>query len=90
MAAETAYIRTLARRVKQKALEEAEFILNNKDTVAKELYEQTYLTVLKNAVPRSQELTGEDGERILIPIYGGNSVPEHNSNQEDIPATEEN
>lgn len=82
MAAEIKSIRDITRRVKQKALDKAEFILDNEFTldengrrlVSKELYEQTYLTVLKNAVPRTQEITGEDGQPISIsfdPVFSG-------------------
>lgn len=87
---DTSDLKTKARRVKNAALMRAIEILENPSEHEVELYNQTFLTVLKNAVPRSQEITGEDGERILIPIYGGNSVPEHNSNQKDIRTTEEN
>jgi len=68
MAAETVALRNLARRVKQAALEKAEFVLNNPNMVEKELYNETFLTVLKNAVPRTQEVTGEDGQPLVIQI----------------------
>ncbi|MFP5260983.1 MAG: hypothetical protein ACLGJB_03655 [Blastocatellia bacterium] len=72
MAAETAHVRNLARRVKQKALEIAEDVLTHPENYPVELYHQTYLTTLKNAVPRTQEITGEDGEPIRLafdPIF---------------------
>lgn len=56
--------------------------------------EQTYNdltnTFAKNVIPRSQEITGEDGEKLILPIYNGISIQEHNSDQADIPAQEEN
>ena len=63
---DTGPLRAITRRVKLKALEEAEFVLNHKDTVDKELWNQTFLTVLKNSVPRTQEVTGEDGEPVKL------------------------
>lgn len=68
MAAETANIRNLTRRVKQKALEQAELILNDPDhkIYSAEIYNATYQTVLKNAVPQTREITGEEGEAIKI------------------------
>lgn len=88
MAAETSAMRTLARRVKQKALEKALDVFENPAKYTEEAQKETYLTVLKNAVPRSQEITGEDGEKLLIPIYGG--LSKHDSNKEDIQPKEEN
>lgn len=72
---ETSAVRAIARRVKTKALEQAEFILENPHKVDKELYNETYLTVLKNSVPRTQEITGDDGEALQIKIvkYGDNT-----------------
>lgn len=32
------------------------------------LYNETYLATLKNTVPRTQEITGEDGEAINIQV----------------------
>lgn len=64
--AEIASIKNQTRRVKALALAKAEDILLNPADYSKEIYESTYLTVLKNAVPRTQELTGEDGEPIKI------------------------
>lgn len=63
---ETSAIKALTRRVKAKALEKAEYILNNEDKVTPELFKETYLTVLKNSVPRTQEVTGEDGEPVRL------------------------
>ena len=34
------------------------------------IYEQTFLTVLKNSVPRTQEITGEDGGAVTLQITG--------------------
>lgn len=70
-------------------------ILKAKQTIVKSLdqpeHAKWYLErKAKHEFSARSELTGEGGERILIPIYGGNSVPEHNSNQKDIRTTEEN
>lgn len=66
MAGEIKSIKDTTRRVKQKALELAEDILNNPDKYDRETYNQTYLTVLKNSVPRTQEITGEEGTPVRI------------------------
>lgn len=65
MAAETAATRAKARRAKDLALDKSIEILENPEKY-RNLYEQTFLTVLKNAVPRTQEITGEEGEAIKI------------------------
>lgn len=62
---EISSIRTETRRLKNKATEIAIAILNNAEH---ELYKETFLTVLKNTVPRTQEITGEEGESISIVI----------------------
>lgn len=62
---EISAIRTETRRLKSKATEIAIAILNNSEH---ELYKETFLTVLKNTVPRTQEITGEEGESIQIVI----------------------
>ena len=69
---ETSALKALARRVKNKALEKADWILSHESEVDKELFAQTFLTVLKNAVPRSQEISGGDDGPIGIKIisYG--------------------
>ena len=66
MAAETLALRTKARRVKDLALTRAEDILTHPENYPKQVVEDTYQTVLKNAVPRTQEITGEEGEAIKI------------------------
>lgn len=70
MAQETENIRNLTRRVKDLALQKARDILENPQDYDKAVYEQTYLTVLKNSVPRTQEITGEDGGAIALQITG--------------------
>ena len=67
MAAETASVRNQARRVKNLALTKAEEVLANPEKNAG-IYEQTFLTVLKNSVPRTQEVTGEDGGPVQLDI----------------------
>lgn len=73
MAADTAAMRQLARDVKKLALERAKEILSDP---SHPLYNTTFETVLKNAVPRSQEITGEDGEAIKVELvkYADNTT----------------
>lgn len=75
MAAETVELRTLARRVKDLTLKRALDILEHPEDYDKETYDQTYFTCLKNSVPRTQEITGEEGQPISIifdPAFNGN------------------
>lgn len=62
---DTSFVRTQTRILKTKATEIAIAILQNANH---ELYKETFLTVLKNTVPRTQEITGEEGESISIVI----------------------
>lgn len=64
--ADTTAIRNKARRLKDLAITRAIFVLEHPDEVSKDIYNETYQTVLKNAVPRSQEITGEEGQAINI------------------------
>lgn len=66
MAAETSALRNKARRVKDLALTRAENILSHPENYPKQVVEDTFQTVLKNAVPRTQEITGEEGEAIKL------------------------
>lgn len=78
MAGEIASLRNKARIVKDLALTQAADILGKEGFVCskcgvegqvkvpKEKYWETFQTVLKNAVPRSQEISGEDGQPITI------------------------
>lgn len=88
MGKDTVELRNKARRVKDLTLARAIFVLENPDKVEADVYKDTYLTALKNSIPRSQEITGENGEKLLIPIYGG--LSKHNSDKEDIQPQEEN
>lgn len=69
---ETSDLRVATRRLKKKALEIAEGILNDS---THPLYNETFLAVIKNTVPRTQEITGEDGEAVQIKLvsYADNS-----------------
>ena len=89
MAAETSSVRALARRVKVKSLEKAEEVLNNPGKYSEEVYNQTYLTVLKNSVPRTQEITGEDGEEIktTVQIIGMKIINDANRVSDKEPET---
>ena len=62
---ETAPIRAKTRRAKDLALDKAIKVLENPDKYA-DIYKETYLTVLKNTVPRTQEITGEEGSPITM------------------------
>ena len=66
MSGEIKPLKDLARNVKTLALKRAQRILEHPEDYSAELYNETYLTVLKNAVPRSQEISGEDGEAIKL------------------------
>lgn len=88
MPGETSAIRALTRRVKDLSLKKAEQILADPEKVDPELYKSTFLTVLKNAVPRAQEVTGEEGAPITLQITGmqiikdptgGHSIPDPQS-----------
>ena len=61
-------IKVLSNKVKVQTLEIASQILENPDSVPPELYAETYLSILRNAVPKAQEITGEDGEPIAFQI----------------------
>jgi chromatin remodeling complex protein RSC6 len=67
---ESSPIRRKTRRAKDLALDKAIDVLENPGSYDKETYNQTYLTVLKNSVPRTQEITGEEGEAIQAVITG--------------------
>jgi hypothetical protein len=66
MSGEIKPIKDLARNVKALALQRAQRILEHPEDYDAKLYNETYLTVLKNAVPRSQEISGEDGGVIKL------------------------
>lgn len=68
MGKDTVELRNKARRVKDLTLARAIFVLENPDKVEAEVYKDTYLTALKNSIPRSQEITGEDGQSLVITI----------------------
>lgn len=80
---ETSEIRRKTRRAKDLALNRAIEVLENPSDYDKETYTQTYLTVLKNSVPRTQEITGEDGEAIKVQevITGMKIIKEDNEHQ---------
>lgn len=73
-------IKNITRRVKMLALQKAQDVLENPDNYTKEVYDQTYLTVLKNSVPRTQEITGEDGNPILIKQITGMEIIDDRGN----------
>lgn len=80
MSTEIAPIKNITRRVKMLALQKAQDVLENPDNYTKEVYDQTYLTVLKNSVPRTQEITGEDGNPILIKQITGMEIIDDRGN----------
>jgi len=73
---DTSAVRTKTRRLKNLALDRAIEILEHPEDYDKETYETTYHTVLKNSVPRTQEITGDDGERIQVQITGMRIIKE--------------
>lgn len=75
---ETAPIRAKTRRAKDLALDRAIDVLENPADYDKDTYKETYLTVLKNSVPRTQEITGEDGEKITVQITGMQIIKDSN------------
>ncbi len=91
MAAETADIRAKSRRVKNHILtrylkladrvdEKGEGDLSENE--AKRYWELTS-EFARNVVPRSQEISGEDGGPLnVVPIYGG--LSKHDSDSKDI------
>lgn len=68
MSQEIASIRNKTRRLKDLAMTQAIDILENKDKYSPQLWEATFLKVIGNAVPRSTEITGEDGGAMIIEI----------------------
>ena len=63
---DTSDLRNKARRLKNLAITRAIYVLENPTEVSKDIYNETYQTVLKNSVPRTQEVTGEEGEAIKV------------------------
>jgi len=63
---ETSEIKRKTRRAKDLAISKAIEVLENPQDYDKETYTQTYLTILKNTIPRTQEITGEEGEALKI------------------------
>lgn len=87
MAGEIKPLRDLAKKAKTLALSRAIRILEHPEDYSAELYNETYLTVLKNAVPRSQEISGEDGEPIKLafdPVFNQIAKTEVNATSESL------
>lgn len=87
MSAEVKSIRNLTQSVKFKALKQAKEVLDHPEKFSKEMYEQTYLTVLKNSVPREQYISGDPENQTAIPItilqgITQNGIPSNTSPQE--------
>lgn len=72
MATETVDIRAQTRRVKKLALTKAEEVLSNPYDP---LYKETYLITLKNCIPQTRELTGEDGGVINVNLVKYDTAP---------------
>lgn len=70
--ADTTPMRVQARRVKTLALTKIEDILLHPENYDKKFYQELILKIAGNVVPRTQEVTGEDGEAINVQIvkYG--------------------
>lgn len=76
---ETSELRNKTRLLKSKAIDKAIAVLSDpKDP----LYNETYLTVLKNTVPRTQEITGEEGEAIQVSLVKYAEIITPNTTQE--------
>jgi hypothetical protein len=73
---ETSAVRTQTRRVKMKALNAIEAILDAPDSVPKDKYLELLFKIAGNVIPRTQEITGEDGEAINVNLvkYADNSI----------------
>lgn len=68
MAAEIKSIRDKTRRLKDLAIDKAIDIFVNPSKYSEELVTQTFLKVIGNVVPRTQEVTGEDGGALVVEI----------------------
>lgn len=68
MSAETAPIRARTRRVKDLTLQRIEAILDNPSLVTVDFYQSLLLKLAGNVIPRSTEVTGEDGGAMIIEI----------------------
>src|SRR5688500_15734163 len=80
--------RKLAAAVRSLALGEIKKILEEERLT--EFKKAVILRLAPSILPRLNEHTGEDGEKLVIPIYGGLSVPGHHSDQKDIQPEAEN
>ena len=78
--------RKLAAAVRSLALGEIKKILEEERLT--EFKKAVILRLAPSILPRLNEHTGEDGERLVIPIYGG--LSKHDSDQKDIHAEAEN
>lgn len=90
MAAETAELRTKARRVKGHILDRylrlADKVDEGKDLdrSEKELYSELTMTFARNVLPRSQEIGGDPDNQTPIPIL--NALPIDNGNSKNSQA----
>jgi hypothetical protein len=93
---ETVDIRNKTRRVKDHILNRFLALADRVDQneilrgSEKDLYEELMFTFAKNVVPRSHELGGDPDNTTPIPILMNTSVPTHNGDQENKPASSEN
>lgn len=85
MAGEIPDLKNKARRAKNLTLTRAIEILENPQKYDKEVYDQTYLTILKNSVPRSQEITGEDGTPLQLQITGMKIIKDNSDGGKELP-----
>ena len=94
MARESNAIRDKTRRVKDLILDKYLKMAEMEETTGfanqaqADMFKDLTLVFAKSVVPRTQEITGEDGEKLVIPIYGG--ISRHNSDQKDIQPEETN
>jgi hypothetical protein len=80
--------RKLAAEVRSLALGEIKKILEEEKLT--EFKKAVILRLAPSILPRLNEHTGEDGEKLVIPIYGGLSIQEHDSDQKGVSAEAEN
>ncbi len=80
--------RKLASKVRTLTLQKCEKALNNEEGDPK-LYQAVLLKLAGTVLPRLNEVSGPDGEK-LIPIFNGQSLSEYKSNEENIQPKEAN
>ncbi len=91
MSGETSALRAKTRRVKDIVLNQFLDLADKKTPLSESeqsLYKDLMLTFARNAIPRTQEITGEDGDPLQVSLvkYADNSITVPVSTSE-LPAT---